>query len=368
MPTSYPFLSLFSGGGFLDLGFWQAGFRPVVAVEVDPQFARAYREAFVARHLEGQVHLLVEDVRRLGADRLSELVRAAFPPAREGFGIVGGPPCQDFSLGGRHSGVRGERGSLVWDFLAKVTGMKPTFFAFENVKGLYAVMRHRIEAFEALVRATSDLGYVTAYRLLNALEYGLPQDRERVFVVGIREDVWRASGLEGFPWPAPRYPGAKRLPWPTSNPPGIPMEPDPSLPRELMVATAFAGVEGLPNQEDQLVPRSPRIPQIPEGDTRGKSFKRLHRYRYAPTVAYGHNEVHIHPTEPRRISVREALRLRGVPDTYVLPPMALSRKFALVSNGVPVPLAQALATSLAGVLKRAGLWQGVPLEEALPLA
>lgn len=135
-----------------------------------------------------------------------------------------------------------------------------------------------------------------------------------------------------------------------------------------MVATAFAGVEGLPNQEDQLVPRSPRIPQIPEGDTRGKSFKRLHRYRYAPTVAYGHNEVHIHPTEPRRISVREALRLQGVPDTYVLPPMALSRKFALVSNGVPVPLAQALATSLAGVLKRAGLWQGVPLEEALPLA
>ncbi|MDD5774731.1 MAG: DNA cytosine methyltransferase, partial [Candidatus Omnitrophica bacterium] len=78
-----------------------------------------------------------------------------------------------------------------------------------------------------------------------------------------------------------------------------------------------------------------------------KSFKRLHRYRYSPTVCYGHNEVHLHPWEPRRLSVREAMRIQGIPDAYELPPEAtLTSKFSAVSNGVPVQLAFEVAKSL----------------------
>lgn len=347
----YPFLSLFSGAGFLDLGFWLAGFRPLVAVEKDPAMARLYRESFLEAHVGGEVLLLAEDIRRLSSAEILEAMESLRPGVSfEGFGVVGGPPCQDFSLGGKHRGVQGERGELVWDFLRKVEALAPTFFLFENVKGLVAVRRHRLEAFDALVEAFAERGYRTEYRLLNALEYGLPQDRERVFVVGFREDVWRRAGLEGFPWPSPTHPGAKALPWPKVGPaePSLPA----GLPKELTVGEAFRGVDGLPNHEDQLRPRSPRIGGTPEGDTRGKSFKRLHRHRYAPTVAYGHNEVHIHPTEPRRISVREAMRLQGVPDWYAFPPrVPLSKKYTAVSNGVPVPLAQRLAEAILEVLE-----------------
>ena len=86
---------------------------------------------------------------------------------------------------------------------------------------------------------------------------------------------------------------------------------------------------------------------IREGDTHRPSFKRLHRYRYSPTTCYGNNEVHLHPYENRRLSVREALRIQGVDDSYALPAKpGLSKKFKMTGNGVPVPLARMVAESL----------------------
>ena len=87
--------------------------------------------------------------------------------------------------------------------------------------------------------------------------------------------------------------------------------------------------------------------KIAEGETNRPSFKRLHRYKYSPTACYGNNEVHLHPYLNRRISVREALRIQGVPDEYVLPPeLSLSKKFKMIGNGVPVPLAKAVAVAV----------------------
>ena len=84
-----------------------------------------------------------------------------------------------------------------------------------------------------------------------------------------------------------------------------------------------------------------------EGDVSGKSFKRLHRYRYSPTAWYGNREVHLHPWKPRRLSVREALRIQSVPDEYVLPPeQCLSVKFQLICNGVPCRMAELLGINL----------------------
>lgn len=82
---------------------------------------------------------------------------------------------------------------------------------------------------------------------------------------------------------------------------------------------------------------------INEGETNRPSFKRLHRFKYSPTACYGNNEVHLHPFKHRRLSVRETLRIQGVPDTYILPAgLPLSKKFKMIGNGVPVPLAKAL--------------------------
>ena len=90
-----------------------------------------------------------------------------------------------------------------------------------------------------------------------------------------------------------------------------------------------------------------KISTINEGDTRGKSFKRLHRWRYSPTAAYGHNEVHLHPYKERRLSVAEAMAVQSLPkDFVVLPGLSLSQKFKMIGNGVPYLMAAALAKTL----------------------
>ncbi|WMT41268.1 DNA cytosine methyltransferase [Paenibacillus sp. D2_2] len=123
-----------------------------------------------------------------------------------------------------------------------------------------------------------------------------------------------------------------------------------NIPEELMVGPLICDIEevaSLPNGLEGLMPRSRKYHIIDEGDVSRKSFKRLHRWRYSPTAAYGNNEVHLHPTQPRRLTVREALRIQSVPDTYELPSdMPLTHKFKLIGNGVPVKLAHALAVAV----------------------
>ena len=91
-----------------------------------------------------------------------------------------------------------------------------------------------------------------------------------------------------------------------------------------------------------------------KGDVSAKSFKRLHRYRYSPTAWYGNQEVHLHPWRPRRISVREALRIQTVPDAYVLPKdEPISGRFKAISNGVPCLMAKKIGLTLYDVLSAA---------------
>lgn len=350
-----PVISTYSGGGLMDIGFAQEGIISIVAVEIDPDFSHAYEQAAVPLIRSSfpaspppKIRVLNEDLTGINAKKLVDLAEdLSFPnyfnvPA---VGILGGPPCQDFSVGGKNLGVEGDRGKLVFDFIEKVKQIRPLFFVFENVKGLYTTKKHRENAFDKLVYAFRQVGYSVQYKVINALEYDVPQNRERVFIVGFRKDLSAAS--RAFQWPIPRYPEVKNLPWPTKNPVGAEVQVDPRLPRELMVSTALQGVENLPNQQDFFKPRSSKFFQIEEGDDSRKSFKRLHRYRYSPAVAYGNNEVHLHPVENRRITVREALRLQTAPDTYILPAdLSLTKKFKLVSNGVPVLLSRLLARSI----------------------
>ena len=94
-----------------------------------------------------------------------------------------------------------------------------------------------------------------------------------------------------------------------------------------------------------------KMQTIPEGDVSGKSFKRLHRWRYSPTAAYGNNEVHLHPYRVRRLSVAESMAIQSIPDWFALPAnMTLSNKFKVIGNGVPVLMATAIAQTLSELL------------------
>lgn len=357
-----PVLSFFTGAGFLDIGFTRAGFDVVWHNEYSKEFARGFKYGYSRLTGKPEPHVTVGDITDLKDP--NEILKTAFgkkgPPSI--WGVIGGPPCPDFSVGGKNRGEQGENGILSQTYMKRIMELQPTFFLFENVPGLFRTDKHR--RFLNELRHWAEELYTTDIKLLNALEFGVPQDRERVFFIGIRRDWLQANGKEPtlerynpvaftgnwFPYPAPLYPEVKKeYDWPKKDPfGGHPLRPT-AVPSELTVAYWLLDpkIHALPNQGEHFEPKSRKFHEVEEGDDRKKSFKRLHRYRYAPTSAYGNNEVHLHPTEPRRLTVREALRLQSVPDEYALPTdMSLSDKFKTIGNGVPVKLAQTVASTI----------------------
>ena len=128
------------------------------------------------------------------------------------------------------------------------------------------------------------------------------------------------------------------------------------LPKELTVQYWFEknDVENHPNANDFFKPRNglTRMMAIDEGDVSKKSYKRLHRWRYSPTVAYGNNEVHLHPYHVRRISAAEAMSLQSLPKEFTLPPhMTLTNKFKTIGNGVPYLLSYGIAKTIKDFLE-----------------
>lgn len=357
-----PVLSFFTGAGFLDIGFMQAGFSIIWTNECNPHFIKGYNHAMTV--LTGRECCIFNTlpIEYIGPN---QILKEAF--GKKGrpnlFGIIGGPPCPDFSIGGKNKGHEGERGKLSQVYVHRILELQPAFFLLENVPGFLRTAKHK-EFFNNLL-SQLDKDYMVDYRILNALEAGVPQDRERLFIVGVHKKRLKKNWLrqavsnpqEWFPWSDyMKYPGAKTAyPWPGTCPFGSEPERPEGIPAELMVGTYINNTfetENLPNGRDALLPKSIKLTQVQEGDVSRKSFKRLHRWRYSPTAAYGNNEVHLHPFEPRRLSVREALRVQSVPDKYALPrSMPLTMKYKAVGNGVPVKLAVTIARAFQKIIE-----------------
>jgi len=364
--TGIPVLSFFTGAGFLDIGFIDSGFNVVWFNEVSETFAHGFCHGMTTLYGKPPTTPRIAPIESLSKH---EILREAFGTMTgpDVFGVIGGPPCPDFSVAGTNAGFSGENGRLSRVFVDLIIQLRPTFFVLENVPGILRTKKHRAH-FDAL-RGSLERLYQTELLLLNALEYGVPQDRQRVFMIGflrmwlkrcrswlvIPETARTSPRPSWFPLPAPPYKNAKhKYRWPGVEPLGaIPKPPPDDIPKVLMVDTHLhpSKLAGLKNTEHVFKPRSDKIWRIREGDVSGKSFKRLHRYRFSPTAAYGNNEVHLNPYEPRRLSVREAMRIQSVPDEYVLPSdLSLTDMFKMVSNGVPVTLARVVATAVAYVV------------------
>ena len=364
-------ISLFSGLGALDLGLESAG-PTVLAVEKHLAFAEAFTHARKTMGLDAPP-VVVDDVGALLGDHRGQLAEA-LATAREKFGmaaIVGGPPCPDFSIAGKQAGPTGVNGRLTEVFFDVVLDAKPDVMIFENVKGLVSTSSHR-EFYDGLKVRLRDGGYALTDRLLNALDYGVAQDRERIFLIGFsKKSFVDADGMaEQFDWTAYAEPVARDVAWPTAGPfaeNGRRCYPRRMTARHhrLTVDHWFSRNETDThlNAAHHFEPRSglPRMRTVPEGDTSRKSYKRLHRYRYSPTAAYGNNEVHLHPYLPRRLSAAEAMAIQSFPAEFSLPPtMTLSDMFKSIGNAVPFLLAKAIGKSLADCLRTAARHQDRP--------
>jgi DNA (cytosine-5)-methyltransferase 1 len=354
--------SFFSGAGFLDLGFEDEEFEIVYVNEFFEPFMEAYKHAR-RKNPEGSPRYgyFVDSIEKLlSKDNIAILSKFVLASRGTGVpvGFIGGPPCPDFSVAGKNKGENGENGKLSKSYIDLIIKHKPDFFVFENVKGLYRTKVHR-EFFESLKAQLVKSGYSLQERLINSLEYGAPQDRDRIILVGLlnpinqeflkptdweNEMVYTKEEVFSINWPETDLPSKSRL------------KPK-DIPHDLTIQHWFDrnDVAKHPNQTNAFTPRAglARFETVHEGDVSRKSYKRLHRYRYSPTAAYGNNEVHIHPYLPRRISAAEALAIQSLPAEFELPStMTLTAMFKSIGNGVPYLAARGLARMLRKTLKR----------------
>lgn len=360
--------SFFSGAGFLDLGFELQGNYDILFVnEYHKSFNRIYQYARKKMNLHSpryghHVEDITEYIDGNHNDRLQQLIEWVEISKRENItGFIGGPPCPDFSVAGKNKGRDGENGKLSGTYAKLICIAKPDFFLFENVKGLYRTARHR-EFFEEIKHQFRDAGFALTEQLVNSLEFGAPQDRDRIILIGIQNHIAKDLGLqtnngelEDFPWESYKLydlQKIKRLPWPSKTPyhEGVVTPMPEGIIKELTVEHWWEmnDVTRHPNENMFFKPRAGivRFTTKDEGDVEKKCYKRLHRWRYSPTAAYGNNEVHIHPYLPRRISVAESLAIQTLPKEFMLPQdVTLSDAFKTIGNGVPFVLANGIAKS-----------------------
>lgn len=363
--SNYKIFSFFSGSGFLDLGFENTGYSIELVNEFSPAFMSAYQYSRKKMNLPlpryGYYNI---DVNEFLGNREVELDDYIKDAHKDGslVGFIGGPPCPDFSIAGKQRGKNGDNGKLSLSYIQLIITRKPDFFLFENVKGLWRTSIHR-KFYEELKEKLIEAGYWLTERLTNAIEFGAPQDRDRILLFGMKKNLFtelKENPLKEFPWERHccySLDEIRKIEWPhtatfkensqTTCPVGIP--------KELTVQYWFNinDVEHHPNSKDCFTPRAglAKMKVIDEGDDSKKSYKRLHRWRYSPTVAYGNNEVHLHPYKARRLTVAEALALQSLPKEFCLPPeMSLSDKFKTTGNGVPYLLSKGIALTISEFL------------------
>jgi DNA (cytosine-5)-methyltransferase 1 len=371
MNSVCPFIfSFFAGSGFLDLGFETSGFNIVYVNEIFPPFMAAYRHSREVLNLPspeyGYHHGEAVDVTNLinetETQRLQELVKQC-RKSNKIVGFIGGPPCPDFSIGGKNKGRLGDNGKLSASYIELICRNLPDLFLFENVKGLWRTKKHRL-FFESLKIQLQQAGYILTERLINAIEYGVPQDRERIILIGFKDNFLKDIGINHeftFPWENHiLYPQEKVFAYPWckhelfKEDSILPCPND--IPQELTVEYWFRKNDVLnhPNAKHCFQPRAgiTRFAAVDEGDDSKKSFKRLHRWRYSPTACYGNNEVHLHPYKVRRISVAEALAIQSLPANFALPEnMSLTNMFKTIGNGVPYLASKGLAETILDFLR-----------------
>ena len=339
MPTHtnqmFSILSLFSGAGALDYGFELSGrFTTRACVELEQLFCQTLRNN-QTRGILSEATVLNEDVSKVSKDTICKLHFGGKSP----MGIIGGPPCETFSVRGKKRGLLDERGELIFVFMEWVLALKPQFFLMENVPPLARLNEGAV--LSELTKIACSGGYAVTHTIINAADFGAPTKRQRLFLIGTR-------GKVPFVFPEPTHGDSvqlfskkpyvtvgdalKGLPPPCWAEPGIPQ--------------GHIGVRHTP----EVKARFTVLRQGQQDNIRKRT--RLHLERPSPTLVAGNLmqiRSHIHPTEPRELTNRESARMHGFPDEFEFfgGHAAMGKQIA---NSVPIALAQALAKYIANHL------------------
>lgn len=314
-------ISLFSGAGGLDLGFEKAGFEIVYANEYDREIWKTYEK-------NHSTHLDRRDIRTISVDEIPDCD-----------GIIGGPPCQSWSEAGALRGIEDARGKLFYDYIRILSAKRPLFFVAENVSGMLAnIHKHAVDN---IMRGFSEAGYDVKIYFVNAVYYGVPQDRRRVFYIGLRKDL---------------------------NKPHLEIEKSKktltlrSAIWDLKDSAIPAKSKNETNGADCIVPNHEYF--IGSYSTIYMSRNRVRGWDEPSfTIQAGGRHAPIHPQAPkmqfveknvrrfvpgceslyRRLSVRECARIQTFPDDFLFYYKNLGDAYKMIGNAVPVELAYRVA-------------------------
>ena len=320
--------SFFSGAGGLDLGFKQAGFDIIFANEFDKDIWATYEHNHPETTLDKRSITLINESDVPDCD-----------------GIIGGPPCQSWSEAGSRRGIEDKRGQLFFDFIRILEAKKPSFFLAENVSGMLAP-RHK-DALENSKNTFLEAGYDLHFKLLNAADFGIAQDRKRVIFIGFRSDL---NVDYSFPEP-------------TQEPKHLE-----DIIKDLEHNAVPALNKSKPNPDVEIANH--------EYMTGGFSSMYMSRNRVRAwdepsfTIQAGGRHAPIHPSAPkmikleqdkfmfspkgeyRRLSVRECARIQSFPDNFIFKYTDVNHGYKMIGNAVNVDFAQILAESILRVLKK----------------
>lgn len=369
-------LSLFSGAGGMDIGVQQAGFEVLACIEIDPHCCDTLRTAAAREHRSTLV--IENDIRKVDPEQLMHELSLA--PGELDL-LCGGSPCQSFSQIGKRGFLEDERGMLLFEFIRFAVVFQPKVIMMEQVKGLLNAPDQNGKiggVYETLVAQLRALGYEPKMKVIKAADYGVPQMRERVFIVA-------TSAGRRFEFPPATHGDPKKQ----AN------SLFPLLPY-VTVGEALAGLDApAPNKtysrEDSHVDITPdgdrrRINGVPEGSHLARElhlpveqrcnltkkdttkFRRLSFSDYSLTLRCG--EIFFHPVEDRYLTPREYMRIHGYPDHYLLKGPLRGRSGRVrhldqhrqVANSVPPPVAHAIAEEIRTALTARKLLREQPLE------
>lgn len=345
-------LSLFSGCGGLDLGFEQVGeYKTVWANDFKHEACVTFRNHFGDVIVEGDI------------EQVDPYNNQDIPDCDL---ILGGFPCQDFSIIWKQPGLNGERGNLYKSFLRFVDAKKPKAFVAENVKGLLTANKKK--AIEQIIKDFQDIepGYIVIPHLYNFADYGVPEFRERVLIVGIRVD----TGFD-FKHPAPTHgPKEGLTPWVT-------------------VGDAFVGVEDVPTNNEHLrvtqrtqtiigmIPEGGNFTDIPKDSPYyvhgmiSHVYRRVNRSEPSKTIIAGGGggTWGYHFPEPRPLTNRERARIQSFPDDFVFYGSTTEVR-RQIGNAVPPvgvhEVAKALKPLFLGEYKKVDLYKTLETLKAMP--
>ena len=327
-------ISLFSGCGGMDTGFKKAGFNIVYANDFDADAQAIY--ALNLGKIDGR------DIMSVGEDEIPD-----------GDILTAGFPCQPFSNAGSRKGVHDSRGMLYKECLRIIERKMPKVIVFENVKGLlstkYIDGRNLSEVIVEDLSTMNGVGYNVVYQLVNASDYGVPQNRQRVLFVGIRKDLGKT-----FTFPKKQSKDKLTLRHILDVPADVENNVDwPFSPQALeMVKFIPEGGSWKDVPYEHLAPRFQRIRDNMKKYHSPNFYRRFSRDEICGTMtasAQPENCGIIHPTENRRFTVRETARIQTFPDDFKFiteTPRDITAMYKVIGNAVPVTLANNIAKAI----------------------